>query len=227
MNGIYLTIDSSAHASVALVDAVNGTVLAERTSPAPNDQTETLNAYVAELLDDQQIQGSALAGIIVGVGPGPFTGLRVGLVAARTFAYVWSVPLNGVMSLEALVQRVLDADVQVPSEFVVAADARRRELYWARFDASGTLLEGPRVGAADTLPALPVYGAGAGLYPEQLEEAGAQPVASSADWLAEAALLGRRGLQFLADGVDLSDTAPRYLRESDAQVPAFMRKAQA
>ncbi|MHC6177260.1 tRNA (adenosine(37)-N6)-threonylcarbamoyltransferase complex dimerization subunit type 1 TsaB [Glutamicibacter sp. X7] len=225
MNGIYLTIDSSAHASVALVDAVNGTVLAERTSPAPNDQTETLNAYVAELLDDQQIQGSALAGIIVGVGPGPFTGLRVGLVAARTFAYVWSVPLHGVMSLEALVQRVLDADVQVPSEFIVAADARRRELYWARFDASGALLDGPHVGAAETLPSVPVYGPGAGLYQEQLAQAGAQPVADSAGWLAEASSLGRRGLQFLTEGVDLSDTAPRYLRESDAQVPAFMRKA--
>ena len=222
----YLSIDTSAHASVALLDSVTGTVLGERTSPRGNDQTETLAGFVRDLLAEHHQVGADLAGIIVGVGPGPYTGLRVGLVAARTFGFVWKVPVHGVMSLHALAERVLDTE-QVPAEFVVAADARRKEVYWAKYDASGELLDGPHVGLAATLPALPVYGVGASLYPEQLAEAGAHGVEESLDWIAQAGPLGRRGIKDLANGVDLSDTSPQYLRESDAQVPAFMKKAKA
>lgn len=222
----YLSIDTSAHASVALVDYTTGSVIAQRTSPKGNDQTETLASYVRDLLEENNEEGKNLAGIFVGVGPGPFTGLRVGLVAARTFGFVWNVPVHGVMSLHALAERVLDTE-QVPAEFVVAADARRQEVYWAKYDATGNLLDGPHVGTAATLPALPVYGVGASLYPEQLVEAGAHGVEESLDWIAQARELGRRGIKDLAKGVDLSDTAPQYLRESDAQVPAFMKKAKA
>jgi len=219
----YLSIDTSAHASVALVDAETGTVIDLRTSPKGNDQTETLASYVRDLLAENNQTGPGLAGIFVGVGPGPFTGLRVGLVAARTFSFVWSVPVHGVMSLHALAERVLEQE-DVPAEFVVAADARRKELYWARYDAQGTLLDGPHVAAASALPALPVYGVGAGIYDEALKEIGAQPVADSFDWIADAANLAAHGFKDLAAGKDLSNTAPQYLRESDAQVPAFMKK---
>ncbi|MGP9651621.1 tRNA (adenosine(37)-N6)-threonylcarbamoyltransferase complex dimerization subunit type 1 TsaB [Glutamicibacter sp. AOP38-B1-38] len=222
----YLSIDTSAHASVALVDCTTGSVIAQRTSPKGNDQTETLASYVRDLLEENNEEGKNLAGIFVGVGPGPYTGLRVGLVAARTFGFVWKVPVHGVLSLHALAERVLDTE-QVPAEFVVAADARRKEVYWAKYNATGELLDGPHVGTAATLPALPVYGVGASLYPEQLVVAGAHGVEESLDWIAQAGELGRRGLKDLAKGVDLSDTAPQYLRESDAQVPAFMKKAKA
>lgn len=222
----YLSIDTSAHASVALVDSTTGSVIAQKTSPKGNDQTETLASYVRDLLENNNEQGKNLAGIFVGVGPGPFTGLRVGLVAARTFGFVWNVPVHGVMSLHALAERVLRSGGS-PGEFVVASDARRKELYWARYDGEGQLLEGPHVSAPGQLPALPVYGVGAGLYAEQLEAAGSQPCDRSFDWVVDASHLSLRGLDELAAGKDLSDTAPQYLRESDAQVPAFMKKAQA
>ncbi|MGP5524615.1 tRNA (adenosine(37)-N6)-threonylcarbamoyltransferase complex dimerization subunit type 1 TsaB [Glutamicibacter arilaitensis] len=222
----YLAIDTSANASVALVDKTTGSVVDQRISSKGNDQTETLSAYVKELLDAHGQKGQDLAGIIVGVGPGPFTGLRVGLVAARTFGFVWQIPVYGVMSLHALAEQVLDAG-QVPAEFVVASDARRKEVYWARYDQDGTIVDGPHVSAASALPALPIYGVGAGIYAEQLRDAGAEPQEESFDWIADAANLVQRGMRDLVAGKDLSDTAPQYLRESDAQVPAFMKQAKA
>ncbi|MGQ3384143.1 tRNA (adenosine(37)-N6)-threonylcarbamoyltransferase complex dimerization subunit type 1 TsaB [Glutamicibacter sp. TV12E] len=222
----YLSIDTSAHASVALVDSTTGSVIARKTSPKGNDQTETLASYVRDLLDENSEEGQNLAGIFVGIGPGPFTGLRVGLVASRTFSFVWNIPVYGVMSLHALAERVLATD-SVPAEFIVASDARRKEVYWARYDQTGQIVDGPHVAAASTLPALPVFGVGAGIYAEQLREAGANPQEQSFEWIADAANLAQRGMRDLAAGKDLADTAPQYLRESDAQVPAFMKQAKA
>lgn len=222
----YLVIDTSAHASVALVDSATGAVIGELTSPKGNDQTETLSRYVKELLDTHNQRGQDLTGIIVGVGPGPFTGLRVGLVAARTFGFVWQVPVHGVMSLHALAERVIDSG-DVPTEFLVAADARRKEVYWARYNSAGVLLDGPHVAAASTLDAMPVYGVGAGIYAQELRDLGATPVEASFDWITDARYLAPRALQLLSEGADLSDSSPMYLRESDAQVPAFMKKDKA
>lgn len=222
----YLAIDTSANASVALVDKTTGSIVGKRVSSKGNDQTETLSAYVKELLGTHGQKGQDLAGIIVGVGPGPFTGLRVGLVAARTFGFVWQVPVHGVMSLHALAEQVLESG-EVPAEFVVASDARRKEVYWARYDNAGTMVDGPHVSAAPALPALPIFGVGAGIYAEQLEEAGAKPMPESFEWIADSGFLARRALSDLAGGKDLSDTSPQYLRESDAQVPAFMKQAKA
>ena len=222
----YLSIDTSAHASVALVDSTTGSVIAQKTSPKGNDQTETLASYVRDLLAENNEEGRNLTGIFVGVGPGPFTGLRVGLVASRTFSFVWNVPVYGVMSLHALAERVL-ATGNVPEEFIVASDARRKEVYWARYDKAGQIVDGPHVASASTLPELPVYGVGAGIYAEQLRDAGAEPQEESFGWIADAANLVQRGMRDLVAGKDLSDTAPQYLRESDAQVPAFMKQAKA
>ncbi|MEG2578653.1 MAG: tRNA (adenosine(37)-N6)-threonylcarbamoyltransferase complex dimerization subunit type 1 TsaB, partial [Glutamicibacter sp.] len=131
---------------------------------------------------------------------------------------------HGVMSLHALAEQVLDAG-EAPTQFIVASDARRKEVYWARYDQDGAMVDGPHVSAASALPALPVYGIGAGIYAEQLEEAGAKPMPESFEWIANAGYLVRRGISDLAAGKDLSDTSPQYLRESDAQVPAFMKQA--
>jgi tRNA threonylcarbamoyl adenosine modification protein YeaZ len=78
--------------------------------------------------------------VVVGMGPGPFTGLRVGIAFARSFALARDIPLKGICSLDAI---LIDQD-----EYIVAIDARRKEIYWARY-SGGVRLEGPAVNKPD------------------------------------------------------------------------------
>lgn len=218
---LLLAIDTSANASAALLRA-EGTaieVLGSFTSNESNDHSEVLAPAIESLL---VAAGSVVPeAIAVGVGPGPFTGLRVGLATARTLGFVWGVPVHGVVSLDAI---ALDAAARQPvGDFTVAIDARRKELYWARYDKAGVLLEGPHVTVAEELPAGPVYGAGAGLYTERLAAVGAQTVEGFENSHPGAVALGTRALRALAAGDALPGTEPLYLRESDAKVPAVMR----
>ncbi len=104
----------------------------------------------AEVIDGLMLQVSArLAGnrpdaIAVGVGPGPYSGLRVGIAFAIGLGRAWRCPVVGVCSLDAIAWAVSDAG-EASSDFVVATDARRGEIYWARFDASALRIAGPRV----------------------------------------------------------------------------------
>ena len=113
-----------------------------------------------------------LTKIAVGVGPGPFTGLRVGLVTARTMGEVLGIEVAGVCSLDVLARQ---SSLQLP--VAVATDARRKEIYWALYDGpaadgSRRRLEGPAVDkpaeVAHVLAGLPVIGRGAVLYGEVL-----------------------------------------------------------
>ena len=65
--------------------------------------------------------------VVVGMGPGPFTGLRVGIAFAHTFALAREIPVRGVSSLDAIAAQVSDND------FIITVDARRKEVYWARY----------------------------------------------------------------------------------------------
>jgi tRNA threonylcarbamoyl adenosine modification protein YeaZ len=216
-------LDTSAAASAALLQ--DGTVLGEFASADTRSHSEVLAPAVQDLLRGAGARGADLDGIAVGVGPGPFTGLRAGLATARTLAFVWGVPLHGVMSLDAL---ALEAAATVPAGdgFLVATDARRREVYWARYQSPETpgalpvLLEGPHVGPAGELPDLPAFGAGAGLYSGLVR---ADPDFSGA--LPHAAALGQVASARLAAGLPLLDTTPLYLRESDAKVPGPRKRA--
>ena len=219
-----LAIDTSANASAALLDATNVhdvRVMDSFTSTSSNDHSEVLAPAVERLLKSAGIGGDSLSGIVVGVGPGPFTGLRVGLATARTLGFVWKIPVHGVMSLDAI---ALDAVAGNPeTEFVVAIDARRKELYWARYTCTGELLEGPHVTVAEELPPLPVYGAGAGLYAERLQAIGASVVEGFEESHPNAVAIGTRAARQLAEGEQTLTTEPLYLRESDAKVPAVMK----
>lgn len=98
--------------------------------------------------------------VIVGMGPGPFTGLRTGIIFAKTFAFARAIPVHGICSLDAIAFGIKDP------EFLVATDARRKEIYWARY------IDGVRTGtptvssptAIPTLSNLPIYGEGAFKY---------------------------------------------------------------
>src|SRR6478609_4425115 len=170
---LILAIDTSAVASAALVsdDALEGVVGSFATEDT-RSHAEVLAPGIEALLASAGVTGQDIDAIVVGVGPGPFTGLRSGIATARTLAFVWDKPLHGVMSLDAVALEVAESTAAVP-EFLVVTDARRKEVYWARYSlADGQLpllQDGPHVSVAADLPELPAFGAGAGLYGDVLD----------------------------------------------------------
>ena len=95
--------------------------------------------------------------VIVGMGPGPFTGLRTGIVFAQSFAFAQGLPVHGICSLDAIAH-----GIYLP-EFIVATDARRKELYWAKY-VDGKRTGDPIVSAPSEIPKLPIFGEGALKY---------------------------------------------------------------
>ncbi|WP_146341014.1 tRNA (adenosine(37)-N6)-threonylcarbamoyltransferase complex dimerization subunit type 1 TsaB [Nesterenkonia sp. NBAIMH1] len=219
---LLLALDTSAGASAAITR--DGETLAAWSTDAANAHAEVLAPAVQQLLKQEHLSGTDLDGIVVGVGPGPFTGLRVGLALAQSLAIGWRRPLHGVCSLDSLALRAVESDT-VEGEFLVATDARRREVYWGRYendDEGSRLLEGPFVGPAADLPDLPAVGAGVSLYPQHLRASGEGsdvwvPHAAELAALAEGALAGE------LMGV-LCAPRPLYLRDSDAKVPAQLQR---
>lgn len=120
-----------------------GTVLARATFVGPVAHGERLGPLVAQALREAGAVPRDLAAIAVGRGPGPYTGLRVGLVHAQVLGWALGIPVHGVCSLDAL---AAEAAPSMAREFLAVTDARRREVYWARYDARGTCLAGPGVG---------------------------------------------------------------------------------
>lgn len=165
--------------------------------------------------------------VVVGLGPGPFTGLRVGIVTAQVLAHVRGVALHGVCSLDVIaLAHALSDDPSSASasewnssggvggrppsgqgDFVVATDARRKEVYWARYAADGRRVEGPEVGNPDVVPRLPTVGPGADVYPDRLD-------AVAGPRVFDAGLLAAYGLDLPSAG-----TEPLYLRRPDAAEP--------
>ena len=225
-------------------------ILARYESEDTRSHAEVMGPYAQAALQDAGVRGEDLDAILTGTGPGPFTGLRAGIVTARALGFAWSVPVYGMMSLTALAERAVSGAAAGDSageenaersfasaegfepaegaELLVLSDARRREVYSARYrvETDGyTLVDGPNVcPASEILPGGSpsyAYGYGAGLYAETLEEHGwtivdsAREVHPHAEYLVAAA--ARLGVENLSD-----DTSAQYLRDSDAKVPAAM-----
>ena len=115
---LILALDSSATASVALarLDSENrgstATILAARESADTRSHAEVMSPFVAQVLDEAQVDGQNVDAILTGTGPGPFTGLRAGIVTARTLGFAWNKPVYGLMSLTALAERAFVQDFQ-------------------------------------------------------------------------------------------------------------------
>ena len=157
---------ATAAVSVALHDGEH--IIAEAFAVDARRHSELLMPMIAKALADAGASRGDLTAVAVGVGPGPYTGLRVGVVTARVLGSVLAVPVHGVCSLDAVA-----AAVPAGREFLVATDARRKEVYWARYDAAGRRVAGPAVGQASSIPGaaeLPVAGTGGQLYPEAFGE---------------------------------------------------------
>ncbi|MDR1355953.1 MAG: tRNA (adenosine(37)-N6)-threonylcarbamoyltransferase complex dimerization subunit type 1 TsaB [Propionibacteriaceae bacterium] len=201
-----LGIDTSTVVNTGL--ARNGQLLVSRHVGDSMNHVELLAKSVTAVLADCEVRYAALSAIGVGVGPGPFTGLRVGIAAAETLGFALGIPVIGVCSLDVLAAQY--ADFGAESAFVVTVDARRKELYWAEYDMFGRRVGDPQVGAPDTLPDLPVLGPGVALYPELLGSRALFGAPSDLD----AGFLAAR----LAILPHLNLT-PLYLREPDAALP--------
>lgn len=235
-----LAIDtSSALSSVALV--ADGATLVSVEHRDPRRHAEAIGPLLAQVRP--AVDPSSLDVIACGVGPGPYTGLRVGIAAALALGAVWEVPVVGVCSLDAVAAaaRSLAPDMHA---FGVALDARRREVYWSAYDETGARVAGPRVGPADAiddaLRSLAWVGSGAVAYADVLgsvlaDDATAYP---QAVWVATVAAAARSAggsagageLHLDAHGTDSGATEdavrgrvllpprPLYLRRPDVTV---------
>lgn len=150
-----LAIDTStSRTSVAVVD--QGALLWHGYRDGATSHGHALPAMVEEALRN----APTIEQVVVGMGPGPYTGLRVGIAFARTFAVARMIPVIGICSLDAIAALVREGD-----DFIVATDARRKEVYWAQYK-SGVRTDGPHVNLPSVVAelGLPIFGEGAVKY---------------------------------------------------------------
>jgi tRNA threonylcarbamoyl adenosine modification protein YeaZ len=213
---LVLALDTSTPAtSVALVG--DGKLLAERSEVAANRHGELLSPFIAEALDAGGVQPADVDLVAVGVGPGPFTGLRVGLMTASGFADALGIPARGVCSLDAV---ACAGDRAWDSGFTVLTDARRKEVYWARY-AAGRRVDGPRVDrpaavAGQLAAGDVVVGFGATMY---AAEFAVQTIDESLGYPSAHAIA-----RLAIDDSWALPVQPLYLRRPDAQPPGAPKR---
>jgi tRNA threonylcarbamoyl adenosine modification protein YeaZ len=242
---LILAFDTSSNAvTVALIDVFDGPItpppgvrsgdtfatfvdpprtVAERTEVAANRHGELLAPQIDAVLAEGGVTASDLGAVAVGLGPGPFTGLRVGIVSAKAMGDALGIPVYGEPSLDVIGQRLdfaaYDYDNDVEHGFAVMSDARRKQVYWAEYDSHGNrvsaleLAPPSEVAAAVAGRVTHVGGAGALLYREQFTdftviERDPYPTAVELGWMVS----GRAVLKKPSD-----DLTPLYLRRPDAQ----------
>jgi tRNA threonylcarbamoyl adenosine modification protein YeaZ len=192
---VLLAIDTSAGTSVAVV--ADGRVLAEAAEAGTRRHAEAIGTLLKAALADARIEPDAVTGVVAGMGPGPFTGLRVGIAAARAFAFGVGVPVHPVVSHDAI---AFGHDERV----LVVTDARRREVAWSLYEPGVVRLEGPQLIEREA------FGSIAERYP------GATvldpPTVSAASLALVAELL-------LAAGRPLGPEEALYLRAPDVTLP--------
>jgi tRNA threonylcarbamoyl adenosine modification protein YeaZ len=201
---VILAIDTATPAVTAGIVKRDGVeVLAERVTVDARAHAEQLTPNVLAALTDAGLTVDDLGAVVVGCGPGPFTGLRVGMATAAAYGHALAIPVHGVCSLDAIGIE----SAATTAEVLVVTDARRREVYWARY-RDGVRVAGPAVDVPADVPADADAVAGspehaalfdlprlAAVYPTA-----AGLVRSVADWTAEPAPL-----------------VPLYLRRPDAK----------
>ena len=219
-----LAIDTSAGSSVAVVDRDRG-VLAEATVTDTRRHAEVVGDLLVRVLAEAGVAPTELSAVVAGVGPGPFTGLRVGIAAARAFAFGAGVPCLAVVSHDAIAASRLRAHAgltvdepggTVDLPLVVVTDARRREVAWSAYsglDAAGlpVRLAGPALARPDDLG-------------DALGDARGAERTDPADSTVSAAALGMLAERLHEHGRGFADPAPLYLREPDVTPSAGSKR---
>jgi tRNA threonylcarbamoyl adenosine modification protein YeaZ len=144
---ILLALDTATPAVTAGVvhrDDAGIRQVAQRVTVDPRGHAETLTPNMIAALGDAGLTMSDLDAVVVGCGPGPFTGLRVGMATAAAVGHALGIPVYGVCSLDAI-------GVVTSGDVLVVTDARRREMYWARY-RDGIRTDGPAVSAPADVP---------------------------------------------------------------------------
>jgi tRNA threonylcarbamoyl adenosine modification protein YeaZ len=196
---LVLAIDTSTPAVTAGVVA-DGGLLAERVSIDARAHAERITPNVLSALADAGRSMADLDAVVVGCGPGPFTGLRVGMATASAYGHALGIPVHGVCSLDAI-------GGQTSGEVLVVTDARRREIYWARY-RDGVRIDGPAVSA-----------------PADVDPGPARSVAGSPD---HAALFGLPCVKPpYPDSVGLVAAVADWSQAPAALVPLYLRRPDA
>ena len=147
-----LAIDTStSRTSVAIIE--NGTVVYSSFRDGATAHGPSLPALVQEALSISDVDE-----VVVGMGPGPFTGLRVGIAFAQSFALARQIPVRGVCSLDAIAAQIKEND------FIITVDARRKEVYWARY-TNGVRISDPAVNFPADVTSAPIH---ADLFPDMV-----------------------------------------------------------
>jgi tRNA threonylcarbamoyl adenosine modification protein YeaZ len=211
---LVLGVDTSTSVvSVALLHEER--VLARRDEPANNAHGEVLARLIDDVLRSAGKSAAELSALGVGLGPGPFTGLRVGIVTAAAMSDALSVPAYGDCSLD-----LIRAEPAPRGSFAVVTDARRRQVYWAVYADIGARIEGPDLApAAEVAEHLrgrlrDVVGPGATQYAETFTGF----VVADTRW-PDAAQLASASARKLGSGAPADALLPMYLRRPDAREP--------
>jgi len=202
---VILAVDTSLGTAVALIDA-DGSVRARADSPNALGHAEVIGDLMAEAT-----AGAAdITHVVAGMGPGPFTGLRIGIAAARAFAIGRGIPVIAVPSHFAAALSVIEQDAP-ETPFAIVTDARRREVAVSVFDGLD----------ADGIPQLT---APAVLVPRADSEERLAGMHAIEVATLDAAALARAGLRAQAAGRRLAGAEPLYLREPDATAPGAPKR---
>ena len=200
--------------------AADGSVaaLAERVTVDARAHGELLAPAIAGVLSDAGVAARELSTVVAGVGPGPFTGLRVGLVTAAALADTLAIPVYGVCTLDAFGWAAASSD---GGPVLVATDARRHEVYWAVY-VDGARVAGPAVNRPSDVDCSGIgfaVGDGALRYADIL----GVPVRDEPRYPPAAGLASLAAARVL-DGAPSEPLTPLYLRRPDAVIPGA-RKA--
>lgn len=207
-----LAVDTSLGSAVALIDA-DGRARADASSPDPLGHAEVIGELLQRVLDEAVLDEAGadeITHVVAGMGPGPFTGLRIGIASARAFALGRGIPVIAVPSHFAAALAVIEAEAP-ETPFAIVTDARRREVAVSVFDGAD----------ADGIPNLvePTVLVARDDADERLRGIQSIEVATL-----DAAALARVGIRAVEAGRELAGPEPLYLRQPDVTVPGAPKR---